>query len=202
MRTSLRLTIAAFGVAIFSTSTSTIRAQFYSTTNNGTITITGFTGSPGIVTIPDRINGLPVTSIGESAFTGCRGLASITIPSSVTTIADYAFSWCSGLTSVTIPNGVTTIGDDAFGSCSGLTAIAVEALDPAYSSKDGVLFDKSETNLITCPAGKVGSYTIPSSVNTIGTNAFDGCGGLTSITIPNGVTTIGDSAFSGCYGLT
>ena len=45
-----------------------VEAQFAYTTNNGTITITGYSGAGGSVTIPDTINGLPVTSIGDSAF--------------------------------------------------------------------------------------------------------------------------------------
>ena len=44
-----------------------VQAQFTYTTNNGSITITGYTGQGGAVTIPDTINGLPVTDIGRYA---------------------------------------------------------------------------------------------------------------------------------------
>ncbi|NMD44902.1 MAG: leucine-rich repeat domain-containing protein, partial [Clostridiales bacterium] len=43
---------------------------------------------------------------------------------------------------------------------------------------------------------------IPSSVTSIGENAFSGCIGLTEITIPNSVIYIGERAFQGCSGLT
>ena len=43
---------------------------------------------------------------------------------------------------------------------------------------------------------------IPSSVTSIGSNAFENCSGLTSITIPSSVTSIGSGAFRGCSGLT
>ena len=70
---------------------------------------------------------------------------------------------------------VTSIGGEAFFDCSSLSAITVDASNPAYSSVDGVLFDKNQTALIVYPAGKVGGYTIPNSVTSIGDAAFAGC---------------------------
>src|ERR1039457_1377456 len=110
-----------------------LQAQFTYTINNGTITITGYTGPGGAVTIPSTIDGLPVTTIGDSAFAFCP-LSSVTIPNSVISIGDWAFFDCRSLTSVTIPNSVTNIGDHAFDECSGLNAIPVHTLTPAYSS--------------------------------------------------------------------
>jgi hypothetical protein len=248
-----------------------VQAQFTYVTNNGTITITGYTGSGGAVTIPDTTNGLPVTSIGDwaflnctsltsvtignsvtsigseafqycysltsltigtnvtsigdNAFWDCHSLTSVTIPNSVTSIGhaafvdctsltnvtignsvtsigDQAFSDCFNLTSVTIPNSVTSIGNYAFGECTSLTAITVDTNNLAYSSVDGVLFNKSQTTLIECPGGKAGSYTIPDSVTSIGDSAFGDCHSLTNVTIPNSVTNIGDFAFGECYSLT
>ena len=143
-----------------------------------------------------------VTSIGNYAFSGCSGLTSVTIGNSVTSIGKYAFSDCSGLTSVTIPNSVTSIGKYAFSDCSGLTEINVDENNTVYSSIDGVVFNKSQTELVCYPGGKQGAYIIPNSVTSIGEYAFDYCSGLTSVTIGNSVTSIGKYAFWGCTGLT
>jgi hypothetical protein len=172
------------------------------TTTNGAVTITGYTGPGGPVTIPSLVNGLPVTSIGGRAFESCSGLTSVTIPNSVTSIGDWAFQNCLALTSVTIGNSVDSIGDWAFLGCTSLTAITVDALNSSYSSAAGVLFNKSQTTLVQCPGGEAGSYTIPNSVTSIGDQAFYYCASLTSVTIPNSVTSIGDDAFSFCSSLT
>ena len=86
--------------------------------------------------------GNSVTSIGDYAFSGCIGQSGIIIPDSVTSIGDRAFHNCTGLTNVTVGNGVTSIGFRAFSGCTGLLEITVDALNPAYSSLDGVLFSK------------------------------------------------------------
>ena len=91
-------------------------------TSNDELCMYAFSGCSGLtsLTIPSS-----VTEIGSYAFEDCSGLTSLTIPSSVTSIGYYAFSGCSGLTSLTIPSSVTSIDDNAFSVCSGLTSIYV-----------------------------------------------------------------------------
>ena len=160
-------------------------------------TIGDFDGSTELtsVTIPDG-----VTSIGGGAFGGCAGLTNVTIGRGVINIGWQAFGNCISLTSVTIPEGVASIGDGAFDRCAGLTNITVDPLSPAYSSLDGVLFDKNQDTLITCPAGRGGAYTVPDGVMRI--EGFTGCTRLTSVTIPDTVSSIAGGAFEGCTGLT
>jgi hypothetical protein len=101
-----------------------VQAQYYFTTNNGAITITGYYGSGGDVTIPDTTNGYAVTSIGSNVFYDCTNLTSVTIGTNVTSIGWEAFELCPNLTSATIPNSVTSIGNFAFGWCPSLAALA------------------------------------------------------------------------------
>jgi hypothetical protein len=165
-----------------------------------------------------------ITFIPNSAFMECQSLTKVTIPSSVTNIEGYAFYDClnlrhvaipesvrsigyaafmsCGLVAVTIPESITSIGDGAFGGCNDLKAILVEPRNPSYASVDGVLFEKDLGTLLTYPAKRRGSYTIPSSVRRIGEDAFANCYGLTSVSIPNGVTAIASEAFFACVSLT
>ncbi len=101
---------------------SSLFAQYTLTyeTNGDEITLTGFTGTPVNVTIPEF-----VTGIGQEAFYECASLASVTIPGTVTSIGEYSFEFCTGLTNATIGNGVTEIGDEIFADCSGLINVNI-----------------------------------------------------------------------------
>jgi hypothetical protein len=91
---------------------------------------------------------------------------------------------------------------NAFSGSTLLAEINVSALNSAYSSADGVLFDKNQTTLILYPEGKfVPNYVVPNGVTNIGPRAFYLRGNLTGITLPETLTSLGDWAFFGC-GLT
>ena len=154
----------------------------------------------------------PVTSIGESAFSFCTSLTSVTIPNSVKSIGDGAFEFCSSLTSITIPNSVTSIGNQAFQYCEALTSVTIgESVTSighmafyACFSLTSVTIPNSVTNIGECAFQSCSftSITIPNSVTTIGDYAFSHCSSLTSVTIPNSVTSIGMYTFNGCSSLT
>lgn len=125
-----------------------------------------------------------------------------TIPSGVQTIDIAAFRSCTGLTSVTIPASVTSIGASAFTGCSNLASFSVSTSSAVYSTTGGVLLNKAKTALILYPGGRIGGYTIPSGITSIGTSAFASCAGLSSVTISSGVTIIGNNSFNSCTSLT
>ena len=128
------------------------------------------------ISIPESVTYLgkryDVTGIGNSAFRGCTGLSSITIPSRVKVVQEFAFEGCSGLTSVTINSNYI--------------------ISKSYS------LSSSLRNIF---GTQVRNYVIGENVTNIGNYAFRGCSGLLSVTIPHSVTSIGDYAFRGCSGL-
>ena len=157
----------------------------------------------GELVIPSEYNGKPVTRIGDEAFKDCKAITSVTIPDSLIIIGNRAFENCTGLISITIPNSVTDIYTDVFKNCIGLKEISVSPDNSDYSSQNGILFNKDKTMLKTYPCGKSEtSYTVPSTVVTIGEGAFRYCYNITSVTIPDSVTNIYSGAFENCTGLT
>ena len=165
------------------------------------VTITGYTGSGGDLTIPATIDGKPVTAIKDDvsynvyngSYSGMfvnKKLTSVTIPDSVTSsIGRYAF-YRNQLTSVTIGNSVTSIGDYAFAGKLGS--------DTYGNQLTSVTIGNSVTSIgkNAFYLNQLTSVTIGNSVTSIGDWAF--CKNqLTSVTIPNSVTSIGDFAFAG-----
>ena len=148
----------------------------------------------GNVVIPSSVtyNGktYSVTQIDEVAFSGCSGITSVTIPSSVKSIGSGAFYGCGKLTSITIPESVTILGSNAFMNCSKLVSVTIK----------GNLKCLEETTFRGC--GKLTTVNLPGSLTLIGLYAFQDCTSLATITIPESVTTIGDGAFYGCTSLT
>ncbi len=164
------------------------RAEDFSyTTNNGTLTLTGYTGPGGQVTIPDTINGLPVIAIGDAVFKQKFNVTGLTISSNVTSIGNWAFAFTS-VTDLVIPNSVTNLGDYAAYSCYPLLRIVV----PGSVGSIGQFAFSDCTHL--------GSITLLEGLGSIGTNAFadDNFG---SMVIPASVTNLAFEAFTGCYSL-
>ena len=156
------------------------------------------------------------TSIDTYAFQDSKLRGSITLPASLTSTGYGSFVSCSSLTSVIFESGsqLETIGYGSF-QLTGLTSITLPASlitlsEYAFynsSSLTTVSFD-SGSNLDTIGdlafkgTGLSGHITLPASVTSIGSSAFEFCYSLTSVTLPASLTSIGDTAFLGCYSLT
>ena len=149
-----------------------------------------------IITIPSNYNGLPVTVIDVDAFYDCISLTNIVIPDSIISIGDSAFSGCSGLAEITLPfvgaSETATDSSALFGYIFGIDSYTGStAVEQYYSNTSSTIYYiPSSLAIVTINGG------------TLNLGAFSNCIGLTSITMPNSVTSIEDYAFYGCTALT
>ena len=190
------------GIATFSGSGELINCTMYLDHNVYAVVINNYTSignyafklSTDITTITISNS---VTHIGDYAFYKMSSLTTVNLPNSVTHIGDYAFYGTVKLTTISIPINVSSIGYETFGSTPLLTEILVDSENSNYLSQDGILFNKTQTQLLHYPVAKLDTeYTIPNTVTIISDNAFKLATRLTSVTLTNGVTHIKDSAFS------
>lgn len=100
----------------------------YETNGTSSISITGYTGIEGVVTIPNQIDGYTVTQIAKEAFKENKIISSVTIPDTVKIINDSAFNGCTMLESVTMGNGVKELGAYAFGDCTKLSSVKLSSV--------------------------------------------------------------------------
>ena len=138
----------------------------------GIATITKYHGEGGVITIPSRLGGYCTCAIGHWAFDKVSHLSPTTI---------------------LIPSSVTNISIGAFDQCFSLTRIEVNEASKDFSSIDGVLYNKDRTILLKCPSNRSGSVTIPNSVTSIESFAFE-CAFLSSINFLGLVSPTEDSS--------
>lgn len=77
------------------------------------------------LTVPETVDGMPVTAIGDHCFSGCSSLTTVILPEGITTIGEEAFFGCTAMRGIFLPEGVTRIGENAFLRCSALEAICI-----------------------------------------------------------------------------
>lgn len=149
-----------------------------------------------ISTVPNT-----VTNIAQFAFRECHSIHHMAVPDSVLRLGEGAFNHCVNLTDATIGKGLNTIDLTPFSACGALNDITVDSQNAAFSSLEGVLFDKARSQLICYPDGKTGTYRVPAGVRDIAYWAFDGSK-LSSVFLPHSVTNLDTGAFNGCSSLT
>ena len=148
----------------------------FSATGPNTVELTAVSLTGGVsLAVPSQDGGKVVESIAANAFSLCVNTEEISIPASVMTIAPTAFDGCVSLTDILVEDGSTS-----------------------YSDRDGVLCDGTGEILILCPAGRSGTFTIPSGVKAIMSGAFDDCSLLTKIIVPSSISAIAADVFADC----
>ena len=143
--------------------------RWYGETNaSGGVTVTGLESAAGDFTIPETLDGLPVTAVGADAFAGASNLTGLTVADGVTDIGDRAFADCGALTNVWLGTGIGSVGAGAFEGCTNLATVWV----PVEQAGTGLL-DAAElpegceiryygTQMVTFEAG---AGTCPTATN-------------------------------------
>ena len=169
-----------------------------------------------------------VQTIGDNALSGCDAITEISVPfapvwykifgaksnyeinaslkkisiTGKTALRSDAFLNLRKMTDLSISAQVTEISSYAFTGCTRLKTIHVDESNPIYVFESGLLIDKQKGELVSAVSTLSGSCTIPSTIVSIGKNAFTNCKTLRELTLPASVTNVSDSAFSGCASLT
>ena len=199
------------------------RKYQYIPLDDGTVEITGYYGKTEDLVIPSMMHGMKVSKIGNSVFSSCDFLTSITIPNSVVSIGDSAFEQCHSLSSVTLPASLISLGAYTFSSCYSLSSITVPdsvafiganpfvgchnhifvSLDnPFFAVIGNVLFRKSDKALISYIGEGIDTpYAIPHGITIIEDSAFSWAS-VNFVSIPDSVTKIvGSNPFLRCLWL-
>ena len=145
-------------------------------------------------TIPEEVR-----KIAGLAFASNYFLMEVMLGDHLEEVGSYAFARCSSLSFISLPAQTTRLGVSPFHDCTMLLEIEVDPSNPCYSSIDGVLYNKEQTQLIQYPAGLYDDfYKVPDTVQEIAENACYDAQDLEVLKIPAGIRKIGDMAFAFC----
>ena len=145
-------------------------------------------------TIPEEVR-----KIAGLAFASNYFLMKVMLGDHLEEVGSYAFARCSSLSFMSLPAQTTRLGASPFHDCTMLLEIEVDPSNPCYSSIDGILYNKEQTQLIQYPAGLYDDfYKVPDTVREIAENACYDAQDLEVLKIPAGIRKIGDMAFAFC----
>ena len=174
------------------------------TIENGEVTITGSNEpTDGVITIPETIEGYPVTAIAKSAFFRKSTVHSVTIPSTVTKIGQDAFYYCESLESVYISD-LSAWCKIAFDGSRATPMCYASNLYLNGELLTDLTIPEDITQLIDYTfygCERLINVTVPETVSNVGYYSFSRCTNLSNVTLSEGLQRIEDRAFLGCTAL-
>ena len=171
----------------------------YTVNNDGTSTITKYTGTETHVTVPGTIDGYPVYSVALDAFDGYGGvldmIESITFSEGIEVIEPWAVTSCNGLVSVSFPSTFSYLNRPvAF--CDNFREVSFPNGNPYFTAKDNVIYSADMKTLLLYPAGKTDRrFVAPGSLTGIGNFAFYCQEYVEEIHLPDSVEYLGFASF-------
>jgi len=188
---------------------------------NGTCEIAKYIGKAYDISIPERLNGLNVVSIGDAAFKECGDvenvivpdgvetlgkeafyhcsrLYTISLPSSLKVIDDRAFYWCTWLDDVVVPESVTHLGNQAFDACENLTEINIPYSASSIGLKAFPIGDNLE-RIVISENHPVFDFDDGYLVDRDARKLVAYYGRDSHIRVPDGIEEIAKYAFESCY---
>lgn len=163
----------------------------------------------GDVVIPERVNGITVTQIGQRVFEKNQEITSVSLPDTVQLVGYAAFDGCKNLQAVDLGEGVQRIHDNAFRNCSALESIEFPASLRSISSD--VFRNTGLRSVSLNKVGSVGDYAFAECkqlssldlgvVRAFGRSVFQDCVALTEVSLPETVAGSGIELFGGCTAL-
>ena len=194
-----------------SVATYSYKVETDSDTGKDYASITGYTGNPSVLAIPETLDGYTVKKIANFAFQRKTSLKAVTIPDTVTKIGWNAFDGCTNLSNVSLSKSLQSLGSQAFQNCKALVEIEIPK---SLNEAGGYVFQGSGLTSVTFEAGtdkvvgdlfsnaeKLENVPLLDTMTTIGSSAFSGCKSLREIRLPNKLTAIGNFAFRNCTAL-
>jgi len=174
-------------------------------TTDGKAIITGFSGNPEILEIPEKIDGKEVVCVRENAFYKCRSLEKIVLPDTVSFVGHHAFYECTSLKEVYFSDNVYSLDEGCFSGCISLEK--VDFPDNLKQIEEYVFFNCRSLKEVKLPVGveEIGNYAfancselseaeLGTKLLKIGDFCFYNCGKLDEINIPLSVSAIGSCA--------
>lgn len=185
----------------------------YVLNDDGTLTLTGYTGTEHDLYLPAELDGKAVSGVGDGCFAGRLEPETVHLPEGITRIGDYAFECCSALRKIYLPASLRYIGQGAFSGCAALYLVDLQ--EGLEHIGRGAFLCCDDLVQLELPATlrELGDFAFSdcaslmsvrfagNEVHRLPDRLFHGCSSLARLKLPEEISAIGKRCFSGCEGL-